>query len=189
MSKNTPNWLIAAGGNLHSVAGCPAVTLSLAVRALADYGFVIRSVSRFFRTPCFPAGAGPDYVNAALIAARDGDAEEILDCLHQVEGRFDRERTGRWASRTLDLDLLGQGDQIRPDPDTFRRWCAIPDEEQRRVAPDELILPHPRLHERPFVLLPLRDIAADWQHPVLGQSVSQLCDGLDPEQCAEVVPL
>ncbi|MCB1408913.1 MAG: 2-amino-4-hydroxy-6-hydroxymethyldihydropteridine diphosphokinase, partial [Rhodobacteraceae bacterium] len=55
--------------------------------------------------------------------------------------------------------------------------------------PGELILPHPRLHERGFVLMPLADVAPDWVHPVLGQSVRQMLDALDPAETAEIRPI
>ena len=148
----------------------------------------MRRLSRFYHTPCFPPGAGPDYINAAAEIGIAGGPEDALALLHKIEAAFDRDRAcgQRWGRRTLDLDLLAAGDAVRPDAETHARWRGLPLEAQMREAPDELILPHPRLHERAFVLVPLADVAPDWVHPVLGLSVTQMCGALDPADLAEV---
>lgn len=182
-------FLVAAGSNQFSVAGSPAEILVEGLNALAAKGGVIRAVSRFFRTPCFPAGAGPDFVNAAFRLELAGDARAALDLLHEVEGELGRERRERWGQRTLDLDLIACGQQVRPDAATVRRWIDLPLAEQMETAPDELILPHPRLQDRAFVLVPLMDIAPDWVHPVTGRSVRQMHDALSETDRNSVKPL
>ena len=72
---------------------------------------------------------------------------------------------------------------------TVRTWMNLPLAEQQQTAPGQLILPHPRLHERAFVLVPLADVAPDWVHPVLRRSVSQMLDALPQDARDEVVPL
>jgi len=78
---------------------------------------------------------------------------------------------------------------VLPDPAGFRHWLDLPPEAQSREAPDRLILPHPRMQDRAFVLVPLADVAPDWRHPVLGRTVTQMRDALPAGLLAEVVPL
>lgn len=152
-------------------------------------GLSIRAVSRFFATPCFPPGAGPDYVNAVVRVRTALPPVEILQVLHRIEHRFGRARQERWGMRTLDLDLLAAGDLILPDLDTQTRWRSLPPEAQARAAPDLLVLPHPRLQDRGFVLVPMNDIAPGWVHPVLDKPVSALLAALPGEEIAGITPL
>ncbi|MFD3190781.1 2-amino-4-hydroxy-6-hydroxymethyldihydropteridine diphosphokinase [Sedimentitalea sp. HM32M-2] len=180
---------IGLGGNLPFSDFPVETTLMQAIQALAESGLVIRAVSRFFRTPCFPAGAGPDYVNAAVAIGAGTPPEQILHRLHDIESRFGRARDTRWGMRTLDLDLLLHGDTIHPDRAGFAHWLNLPPAEQRRAAPQRLILPHPRLQDRAFVLVPLADILPDWRHPVLGRTVRQLCADLPAGERDAIRPL
>lgn len=182
-------YLIALGGNLPSVAGSPELTLRAALGRLADHGAQVQAISPFYRTPCFPPGAGPDYVNAAAMLRHDKAPGAFLDVLHQIEAEFGRARVQRWGRRTLDLDLVAAGDAVLPDRPGFETWCRLPTERQIETTPDHLVLPHPRIQDRAFVLVPLSDIAPDWVHPVLGQSVAQMLSALPEENRAEIVPI
>ncbi|WP_324751496.1 2-amino-4-hydroxy-6-hydroxymethyldihydropteridine diphosphokinase [Roseovarius sp. Pro17] len=181
--------LVALGGNLPSEVGSPADTLRVALGALADEGAQVLAVSAFYATPCFPAGAGPDYVNAAARLAMNASPDEVLAMLHRIEARFGRERVQRWGRRTLDLDLIAYGAQVLPDVQTYAEWRALPPATQEQRAPDRLILPHPRMHERAFVLIPLADVAPDWRHPVLGVTVREMVARLPVDAVREVVAL
>ncbi len=181
--------LIALGANMPSEAGTPLQTLHSALSALAREGYVVEKVSTFYATPCFPAGFGPDYCNACALLSGPSDPAAILAALHRVEAQFGRERERRWGSRTLDLDLLAVGEIVMPNEATQTRWREIAVEEQTQVTPDELILPHPRLQDRAFVLVPLCDIAANWRHPILDLTAQELCDALPEAARAEVVPM
>ena len=182
-------FLIALGSNLGSASRGRAATLSAALAALATGGVTLRRVSRFFATPCFPTGAGPDYVNACAAIRTDADPAKLLQRLHDIEQDFGRARVQRWGSRSLDLDLIAMGGTVLPDRDTQDRWRALPPAEQTRVAPEGLILPHPRLQDRAFVLGPLADIAPHWMHPLLRQNVAQMLADLPPEDRAALRPL
>ncbi|GHG86093.1 2-amino-4-hydroxy-6-hydroxymethyldihydropteridine diphosphokinase [Pseudodonghicola xiamenensis] len=189
MTETRLKALVALGANLPSVAGAPAETLVQAIDALPAEGMVIRAVSRFFETPCFPPGAGPDYVNAVIEVRTALTPEQILAALHRVEMHFGRDRQVRWGMRTLDLDLLAVDGLVRPDRETQARWRDLPDADQRRLAPDQLILPHPRLQDRGFVLVPLVDIAPDWRHPLLGRTAAELLAALPAEELGQITPI
>ncbi|GAA4220177.1 2-amino-4-hydroxy-6-hydroxymethyldihydropteridine diphosphokinase [Sagittula marina] len=188
----TQEYLIALGSNLGSSAGDPAQTVRAALDAMPAKGITPLRVSRLYATPCFPAGTGPDYVNACCAARFDLGRTEIatfLHKLHEIEADFGRARLQRWGSRTLDLDLLAVGDTILPDPETYDTWQRLTPQEQTCQTPDQLILPHPRLQDRAFVLVPLMDVAPTWQHPVLRQSTAELCAALPDHLRAEPVAL
>jgi 2-amino-4-hydroxy-6-hydroxymethyldihydropteridine diphosphokinase len=183
--------LIALGANLPFEGEPPDHTLREATKALSEEGLVVLAVSRFYATPCFPSGAGPDYVNAAAVVdcGQQPDLASILSGLHAVEARFGRKRLQRWGMRTLDLDLLAVGDSVSPDPVTQDAWRKLSSDAQVRQAPDQLILPHPRLQDRAFVLVPLADIAPDWVHPRTGRSVHEMLAALPKADRDAVKPL
>lgn len=183
--------LIALGANMPNGTQSPAETLQAALAALPEAGLRVERVSRLYATPAFPAGTGPDYVNAAarLRAAPGMAAREVLAALHGIEAVFGRARVQRWGMRTLDLDLLAMGQVLLPDAATFARWRDLPPDRQPHATPDCLILPHPRLQDRAFVLVPLHDVAPRWRHPVLGQTVGAMLRALPAADRASVLPL
>lgn len=178
--------IVAIGSNVTSTYGGPRQTVQAAVDELGRAPFKLLKVSRFYQTPCFPKGAGPDFVNAVATLACQGEPDAVLRHLHEIEARFGRERVSRWGARTLDLDLLAVGSRILPDEIVLKNWMELSPRRQLEEAPDQLILPHPRLHERGFVLVPMVDVAPDWVHPILGRSVQQMLDGLPDAQKAEI---
>lgn len=146
-------------------------------------------MSRLYTTPAFPAGSGPDFVNAVFSLTTDIGPETLLTILHEIESEAGRVREKRWGPRTLDLDLLAYGDLILPDLDVWTDWHDLPPEQQTEVAPDRLVLPHPRMQDRAFVLVPLADVAPTWVHPVLDLGVDDLLDACLGEDLASIVPL
>lgn len=181
---------IGLGGNLSSAEGRPEATLTAALTRLAAVpGLRLRAVSRFFRTPAFPPGSGPDYVNAAALVDTTLAPEALLAALHAIESDLGRERTTRWAARVVDLDLLVAGDAILPSAAEQARWRALPSEDQRRATPTTLILPHPRLQDRGFVLIPLLDIAPGLRVPGLDRTVAELARALPETDRAAIRPL
>ncbi|AXC49441.1 2-amino-4-hydroxy-6-hydroxymethyldihydropteridine diphosphokinase [Paracoccus suum] len=179
-----PRALLALGANLPSALGFPRQALIAALTALAsDAEMTLTAVSRFFVSPAYPAGSGPDYVNAAAEIATPLPPEALLARLHGIEATLGRVRdaaSGRWGPRVIDIDLLAKETQVLPDGATQDAWRALPDAVQRVQVPDRLILPHPRLQDRAFVLRPLADIAPGWRHPRLGADVAQMLADLPP---------
>ncbi len=128
-------------------------------------------------------------MNAAVLVDTALSAPELLEALHAIERDHGRERKERWGARTLDLDLLCLGDEVLPDRATFNAWLGLSPERQRTEAPDRLILPHPRLQDRGFVLIPLGEIAPYWRHPVTGKTVAQMVEELPEAEKAAICPL
>jgi 3-oxoacyl-[acyl-carrier protein] reductase len=149
---------IALGSNL----GDRGATLAAAVRRLrAEPGLRVLAVSRFYETAPINCPPGsPSYLNAALTCDTYHTPETLLELLQRIERQFGRVRSEVNAPRTLDLDLL------------------LYDQAQRTTDP---IVPHPRMHERAFVLVPLAQIAPEAIHPGTGKRIRELVDALPAE--------
>ncbi|MEO1394095.1 MAG: 2-amino-4-hydroxy-6-hydroxymethyldihydropteridine diphosphokinase [Cyanobacteria bacterium J06634_5] len=141
---------IALGGNL----GDSQKILSEAIQVV-DSHEAMRVTARSHLYKTAPVGPPqPDYLNACILIETTLTPRSLLQQLLAIETQFGRVRQARWGARSLDLDLLLFGDEIVDTPG--------------------LTVPHPRLHERPFVLVPLVDIAPDWQHPIFGKTMDHL---------------
>ena len=153
--------LIALGSNLVSASGqTPARILHAAIAALDRDSIHVQAVSSFYETAAWPNPSDPMFVNAICKIGMELTPVELLNRLHEIERQFGRERTTRNAPRTLDLDIIDCDGIVTQGPP---------------------VLPHPRLETRGFVLIPLRDVAPDWRHPVTGRSLEELIAALPPE--------
>jgi len=154
--------LLGLGANLPSARyGAPRETLLAALVALEAAGVRVIARSRWYDSAAWPDPSRPRYWNAVVAVETALDPVALLSLLHRVEAEFGRARGVPNAPRTVDLDLLDYHGMVRE-------------------GPDGPILPHPRMVSRGFVLLPLRDIAPDWRHPVTGASVDSLISALPP---------
>lgn len=166
--------IIALGSNLGHRRLTPNATLCQAISAIRRAGVEIVARSSSFATPAFPKGNGPDFANAVILVRFKGESQGLLQNLHSVEQQFRRVRKNRWGARTLDLDLIAHGDRVLPDIQGQTKWVDLELADQLKLTPDQLILPHPRLQDRSFVLGPLMQLLPEWQHPVTGQSVRKM---------------
>lgn len=180
--------IIAFGSNLSSDLGASAELIDGALDILSRNGLFRAVVSGFYQTPAFPAESGPDFINGVVRGETSLSAGEMLAVLHRVEAEFGRTRNKRWEARVLDLDLIDFGGQIAPDSDVHEQWRALPLADQMKQAPETMILPHPRVQDRPFVLVPLRDVAPNWVHPVTGVSVTEMLAQFSDDALAEIRP-
>lgn len=181
--------LLALGGNQASWAGDSAQTIRLALAWLQGREVEIEAVSNLYQTPAFPEGSGPDYVNAACRVRWTGSPQALMTLCHEAEAAFGRTRQRRWEGRTIDIDLLSLDSWVLPNNEAQTRWRNLPLEQQMRDAPDELILPHPRMQDRSFVLIPLAEVAGDWRHPVTGLDVRAMLDARPEAEKNSVVLL
>lgn len=154
---------IAYGANL----GAPLESFRQASAQLTRGGARIVQTSGLWQSPSWPPGTeAPDYINACAQIDFSGNAQGLLHLLHQVEAALGRERNELNAPRTLDLDLLDfRGDHIDAA---------------------DIVVPHPRMMTRGFVLFPLSQIAPDWQHPVLGENIN---DAISQLPLSDVAPM
>jgi 2-amino-4-hydroxy-6-hydroxymethyldihydropteridine diphosphokinase len=151
--------LIALGANLPSCAGPPVATLRAALERLPREGITVRAISPYYRSNAWPDPNDPSFVNAVTLVETARNPAELLAQLKDIERAFGRGVGVRNAPRPLDLDILDYDGRIEAGP------------------PE---LPHPRLHARGFVLVPLKDVAPGWRHPVSRLSIRQLIEALPP---------
>lgn len=163
MATERSGIFVALGANLPSVEhGPPRATLEAALQFLAHEGVRILKRSSWWQTAAQPVSEQPDFINGVVELDTVLAADQLLALLHRIEASFGRVRQARWEARVLDLDLIDyRGLELRGEGG----------------GP---ILPHPRMQERLFVLLPLQEIVPDWRHPVSGVGIEALIVQANP---------
>ena len=161
-SDDSVHIIVALGSNL----GDSRRIIECAIREINDQCQVLRCSSLYLTKPVGYT-AQPDFINAVLSARTVLEPHALLDFLQMVEGRHQRRRSFRNAPRTLDLDLICYGQLV--------------------VSDERLTLPHQRMHERAFVLVPLLEIEPELLIAGLNRRVRELCAALDQHSLQEAV--
>lgn len=187
MSENPKNLVyIALGSNGSDQLNLSYEQIEHAIGEFANKYLKVLRISKYYQTPAFPKGNGPDFINAVISIETGTNPVDLLTILHSIESQMGRVRETRWGQRNIDIDIIDYNQNVHPDKATYQLWRGLPLEEQKIKTPDQLILPHPRVQDRAFVLIPLRDIAPDWRHPETGEEIGELIEGLPPQDVAEI---
>lgn len=155
---------VGLGANLpHPKHGPPRATLEHVLTLFPARGLRVLARSPWYESAPVPASEQPWYVNGVVRVATALSPSEVLAVLHGIEAELGRQRVAPNEPRAVDLDILAFGNMILN-------------------GPNPPIIPHPRLRERAFVLLPLADLAPDWRHPATGERIAELIARLPRDQ-------
>jgi len=164
--------LIGLGGNLPSAPfGRPRATCGAALEILEAHGIAVQACSRWFESAPVPMSDQPWFVNGVAAVETSLDAPALVAEVLEIEAELGRRRTVPNAARTIDIDLIAYHDLVLDN-----------------AGPGSVTIPHPRMHERAFVLRPLADIAPDWRHPVSGAALADLLRALPADQICRPMP-
>ena len=155
--------LIAIGGNLVP-DGYDDISqvMADAMAEIKTRGLKVQATSRWYETEPVPVSDQSWFLNAVFEIETELSAHDLLALLHDIEANFGRVRQQRNEARILDLDVIDYQGEIYDD--------------------ETICLPHPRMHLRAFVLLPMQDLDPTWQHPIINKSVTQLIDEMPAGQ-------
>lgn len=194
---------VSLGSNMPSNTGTPRQILQRCIQLLSDAGITVLAQSPIYKTAPYPPMAQPDFLNAVVEIDTGLSPYELIEVLHGIEAKLGRERRHRWEARPIDLDLIDyhqfitiqSGGYSNINDPQYPSSCTMMTQPSKKmdILPDAgepsrslpLTLPHPRAHERAFVLLPLRDVAPHWRHPLLDISINSLIESLPIDQICE----
>ena len=157
---------LSIGSNLNSKFGDRFENIRRSLKLLENKKLKILKVSSFYETPSYPNKKLPKFINIAVKIDFLGSPIELLKLMNLVEKKMDRVATLNNEPRTLDIDIIDFKSMI--------------------INTKSLTLPHPRTHERNFVLMPLYEICSDWKHPVNNLKIDVLIKNLTPTKRNEI---
>ncbi|MGJ3258843.1 MAG: 2-amino-4-hydroxy-6-hydroxymethyldihydropteridine diphosphokinase [Rhodospirillales bacterium] len=164
--------IIGLGGNLTCPTfGPPRATCGAALQIMEQRGIKVTARSRWYESAPVPVSDQPWYVNGVVSVETALDAPDLVQEVLEIEAELGRRRTVPNAPRTIDLDVIAHGDTVLESN-----------------ARHHVSVPHPRMHTRAFVLLPMREIAPDWRHPATGRSLDDLIAALPAGQECRPMP-
>lgn len=164
MTRTTERVLIAVGANVAGTWGEPRQTVEHALIEMPRRGIEVLASAPLIETEPVGGIDQPRFVNGAILAATDLSPSGLLAALKSIEADAGRVATVRWGPRALDLDIVLHGSRVLG-------W--------KEGAPDpnaHLVIPHPEMHRRAFVLEPAAAVAPDWRHPVLGLTITEMLE-------------
>ncbi len=159
--------LIGFSANLPGRFGGPEETIRAAALEMTRRDLRVQKMSRIWVTAPVPISDQPWYNNAVAAIETVHEPRMVFNIIKGIEQDFGRETRERNAARVIDLDLVSYNNLVMNDSD--------------------LIIPHPRMHERAFVLCPLKDVAPDWRHPVTGQSIDEMIKSVPADQVVKIM--
>lgn len=162
--------LIGIGGNLPTAHGTVRQTLNHGLSLFPARGIILKALSNWYKTsPLGPPGQN-DYINAVCDVNTQLGPEALLAALHDIESALGRTRAEKWGPRVIDLDLLDYRGQITGPVSNAKKDRQT----YKNIEKQPLSLPHPHIAERPFVLVPMQDIASNWRHPQTGAPLAAM---------------
>ncbi|MDV7341461.1 2-amino-4-hydroxy-6-hydroxymethyldihydropteridine diphosphokinase [Terasakiella sp. A23] len=166
---------VGMGANLPSPKhGSPVETLEACLKTFKDHDLKIVKRSNWYKSAPVPMSDQPWYINGVVAVETDKSPRDVLETLLEIENSFGRVRSEVNAPRVLDLDLIAHHDQIIQD--------------EGNIEDKPFCIPHPRMHERSFVLLPLQQLAGNWTHPETQKHINDLIANLPKDQIIEIIP-
>ena len=171
--------IISLGSNVAGRWGDPATTIRHALNVLNRRGITVLCYSALYRTSPYGVIDQPVFLNAAAAVRTALPPVALLSVLKEIEAESGRTQSRRWGPRTLDIDIIDYNARILNGPKGSRQ--------RHKHGTPRLILPHPEIQSRPFVLQPMVDIAPYWHHPASGKSVAQLIAALRLRQAGQIL--
>ncbi|MDC3068159.1 2-amino-4-hydroxy-6-hydroxymethyldihydropteridine diphosphokinase [Paracoccaceae bacterium] len=181
------NFIIVLGSNLPSKFGSSVKTLEKCLDEIRSSPLIKKvSESMWYHSLSIPNGDDPPFVNVGLRFNSKLNPNQLLSFTSILEKKYERTRESRWNPRTCDIDILLCDQKILPNQKVFEKWFNFDLKQQIMRAPSNLILPHPRLHERHFFLRPLYDLQPNWIHPFLKKTVKEMLDSIPSDELENI---